>query len=205
MNVAVPRKKCFSWWKQMQQNQLFFLSFHLESLTYNDQNNRALKNKLTVGCTGWANYIRVAISAILLVDQRNLLLLWWRKNVPSRVEQIVKQLFEGLAYVRPDHWTIFTSIIRASRAIGTLIAKTFIFQTIVYFNTCQQVNQVIIKGIYSFKRKMNRPKYAIVKTTDSKADVSSVSPSSKGFESGLCVIQASSIRIRMLRKIVLRD
>ena len=44
---------------------------------------------------------------------------------------------------------------------------------------------------------MNRPKYAIVKTTDSKADVSSISPSSKGFECGLCVIQAPSIRIRI--------
>ena len=44
---------------------------------------------------------------------------------------------------------------------------------------------------------MNRPKYAIVKTTDSKADVSSISPFSKGFECGLCVIQAPSIRIRI--------
>ena len=44
---------------------------------------------------------------------------------------------------------------------------------------------------------MNRPKYAIVKTTDSKADVSSISPFSKGFECGLCVIQTPSIRIRM--------
>ena len=31
---------------------------------------------------------------------------------------------------------------------------------------------------------MNRPKYAIVKTTDSKDDVSSISPSSKGLECG---------------------
>ena len=53
---------------------------------------------------------------------------------------MVKQLFEGLAYFRPDHRTIFTSILRASRAIDPLIAKTFVFQTIVYFNTCQQVN-----------------------------------------------------------------
>ena len=44
---------------------------------------------------------------------------------------------------------------------------------------------------------MNRPKYAIVKTTDSKADVSSISPSSKGLECGLCLIQAPSIRIRI--------
>ena len=37
----VTPKLCFSWWKQMQQNQLVFLTLNVEILTYNDQ-NRAL-------------------------------------------------------------------------------------------------------------------------------------------------------------------
>ena len=36
----------------------------------------------------------------------------------------------------------------------------------VYVNSCQQVNKVNIKGIYNFKKQINRPKYTIVKTTD---------------------------------------
>ena len=76
-------------------------------------------------------------------------------------------------------------------------SKNYSRSTIVHANSCQQGNKVNIKGIYNFKRQMNRPKYAIVKTTDSKADLSSISSSSKGFECRLCVIQAPSIRTRI--------